>query len=89
MGKVLERIEAILTRDLAPVRLVVTDDSHLHAGHAGARPEGESHFTVEIVSPQFAGLTRVAMHRLVNDALAVELAGPIHALVIKAGAPVD
>lgn len=89
MDKVQTRIETILMRELAPSRLIVTDDSHMHAGHAGARPEGESHFTVEIVSSRFAGLTRVAMHRLVNEALAEELAGPVHALAIKASAPAD
>jgi BolA protein len=87
MGSVRDRIESRLREKLAPLALQVSDDSHLHAGHAGARPGGESHFTVEIVSPRFAGLSRVARHRLVNDALAGELAGPVHALAIKARAP--
>jgi BolA protein len=89
MGQMQDRIEAKLREKLAPTQLKVADDSHLHAGHAGARPGGESHFTVEIVSERFAGLTRVARHRLVNEALAEELAGPVHALVIKAFAPQD
>ena len=89
MGQMQDRIEAKLREKLAPTQLKVADDSHLHAGHAGARPGGESHFTVEIVSGRFAGLTRVARHRLVNEALAEELAGPVHALVIKAFAPQD
>jgi BolA protein len=89
MSEVKARIEARLQADLAPLELNVTDDSHLHAGHAGARPGGQSHFTVEIVSQRFAGQSRVACHRLVNEALAEELAGPIHALVIKARAPVS
>ncbi|WP_300544638.1 BolA family protein [Maricaulis sp.] len=87
MGSVRDRIESRLREKLAPLALQVSDDSHLHAGHAGARPGGESHFTVDIVSPRFAGLSRVARHRLVNDALAGELAGPVHALAIKARAP--
>ncbi len=82
-----DTIEAKLTENLAPDSVVVTDDSHLHAGHAGARPGGESHFTVEIVSGRFSGLNRVARHRLVNEVLAEELAGPVHALVIRARAP--
>ncbi|WP_203291747.1 BolA family protein [Maricaulis parjimensis] len=87
MTSMQDRIEAKLRDSLSPQALAVTDDSHLHAGHAGARPGGESHFTVEIVSSRFAGLNRVARHRLVNDALAEELTGPIHALVIRAKAP--
>jgi len=78
-----ERLEAAFT----PQALTVTDDSHLHAGHAGARPGGESHFTVEITSVAFADLGRVARHRLVNQALADLLAGSVHALVIRARAP--
>ncbi len=89
MGQMQDRIEAKLREKLAPTQLKVTDDSHLHAGHAGARPGGESHFTVEIVSERFAGLTRVARHRMINEALAEELAGPVHALAIKAFAPQD
>ena len=63
----------------------VQDDSHLHAGHAGAR-EGR-HFSVRIVSPRFAGLTRVARHRLVYDALHALIPRGIHALAIEARAP--
>lgn len=87
MAEVATRIETRLREALSPVSVNVIDDSHLHAGHAGARPGGESHFTVEIVAERFRGLTRVACHRLVNEALAEELAGPVHALVIKARAP--
>tara|TARA_R110002051_G_scaffold259449_5_gene319238 strand:+ start:317742 stop:318041 length:300 start_codon:yes stop_codon:yes gene_type:complete len=82
-----DQIETRLREALAPVTLNVSDDSHLHAGHAGARPGGESHFSVEIVSSRFEGLGRVARHRLVNEALAEPLKGPIHALAIKARAP--
>ncbi len=80
-------IETKLTEAFAPDRLVIEDQSHLHAGHAGHRPGGESHFRVELVSARFAGLNRVARQRLVHDALAAELAGPIHALALKTLAP--
>lgn len=82
-----DQIETRLRDALAPVTLNVSDDSHLHAGHAGARPGGESHFSVEIVSSRFEGLGRVARHRLVNETLKEQLKGPIHALAIKARAP--
>ena len=89
MRSVQERIEAKIREALDPIELTVTDDSHLHAGHAGAREGGESHFTVDIVSARFDGPMRIARHRLVNEALAEELAGPVHALVIKARSPQD
>lgn len=76
-----------LTQAFNPERLVIEDQSHLHAGHAGHRPGGESHFRVELVSARFSGLGRVARQRLVYDALAAELAGPIHALALKTSAP--
>jgi BolA family transcriptional regulator, general stress-responsive regulator len=75
-----ERIRDKLTERFAPIRLVIVDDSHRHAGHAGARPEGETHFAVTIVSAAFAGLDRVARQRLVYETLADELAGGVHAL---------
>ena len=81
------RIEAKLNSALAPVRLSVTDDSAKHAGHAGARPGGETHFTVEIVSAAFAGESRVARHRRVYQLLADEIAGGVHALAVKALTP--
>ncbi|KAA5804117.1 BolA family transcriptional regulator [Alkalicaulis satelles] len=87
MTTVAQQIEAALSAALSPDHLAVIDDSHLHAGHAGARPGGESHFTVEITAAAFTGRSRVARHRLVNTALADLLAGPVHALVIKAKAP--
>lgn len=80
-------IEAALREALAPTRLAVQDDSHLHAGHAGAR-EGR-HFSVQIVSPRFYGLSRVARHRLVYDSLAALIPRGIHALAIDARAPGD
>jgi len=87
MTTIAQQIETALIQAYAPVQLAVIDDSHLHAGHAGARAGGESHFTVEIVADAFAGQSRVARHRLVNTALADLLAGPVHALVIRAKAP--
>ena len=70
-----------------PESLDVTDESHLHEGHAGHRPGGETHFRVYIVSPAFEGKSRVERHRMVNATLAAELKGSVHALAIKAQAP--
>ena len=78
-------IEAALDAALAPTALEVQDDSHLHAGHAGAR-EGR-HFSVRIVSGRFQGLGRVARHRLVYDALHSLMPRGIHALAIDARVP--
>ena len=88
-GAVEQKIYDKLTAALAPISLEVIDESHLHAGHAGARPGGESHFRVKIVSEAFKGIPLIKRHRLVNEALAEELAGPIHALAIKASPPED
>ena len=76
------RIEQKLTDALSPQRLAITDDSHLHAGHAGAHPDGggETHFTVEIVSQAFQGESRVSRQRRVYIILASELEGRVHAL---------
>ena len=68
----------------APERLDVIDESHLHEGHMGHRPGGETHFRVNIVSDRFEGKSRIERHRLINAALAAELAGPVHALALKA-----
>lgn len=84
---VADRIRDKLTLGLAPARLSVVDDSHRHAGHAGSRPGGETHFSIEVVAAAFAGQSRLERHRLVNTLLAEELAGPVHALAIKALAP--
>ena len=80
-------IEAELRAALQPLALEVVDDSHLHAGHAGAR-EGR-HFTVRVTSERFAGLSRVARHRLIYDALQLLIPRGIHALAIEARAPGD
>jgi BolA protein len=84
---VAETIRDKLTGRFAPSRLVILDESHRHAGHAGARPEGETHFAVTIVAPAFAGLNRVARQRLVYETLADELATRIHALSLTTLAP--
>ncbi len=75
-----ERIEKKLTERFAPVRLRVIDESHKHAGHGGWRPEGETHFRVEIISAAFAGQGRVTRQRMVYEVLAAELAAGVHAL---------
>lgn len=79
------QLEALLRAAFAPTELAVQDDSHLHAGHAGAR-EG-SHFSVRIRSARFAGLAPVARHRLVYDVLGDWMRQGIHALAIDARAP--
>lgn len=76
-----------LTRAFAPESLEVADESHLHAGHAGHRPGGETHFRLYIVSEAFRGKSRLERHRTINAALAEELAGGVHALAIHASAP--
>ena len=78
-------IEAALSAALAPEHLEVRDDSHLHAGHAGAR-EGR-HFSVRVVSSRFNGLSRLARHRLVYDSLLDLITRGIHALAIDARTP--
>ncbi len=87
MGAVAETIRHKLHAAFSPIRLDVVDDSDRHAGHAGAREGGESHFTVILESAAFAGVNRVQRQRMVYGALAEELAGPIHALSLKALAP--
>ena len=81
------RIEEKLKEAFQPESLSVVDESHLHAGHAGSRPGGETHFRVSLVSTSFAGKSRVERHRMVNTALAEELAGPVHALAVLPSAP--
>jgi BolA protein len=76
-----------LREAFAPESLDVSDESHLHEGHAGHRPGGETHFRVYIVSPAFEGKSRIERHRMINATLAAELAGSVHALAIKAQAP--
>jgi BolA protein len=81
------RIETLLRDRFAPTVLQVTDDSAKHAGHAGARPGGETHYTLLLVSDRFAGLSRVDRHRLVNQALEAEFGAGLHALALTLKAP--
>ena len=85
--RVSEIITEKLTAAFAPQSLRVVDESHQHEGHAGHRPGGETHFRVYIVSESFKEKSRIERHRMVNAALAQELAGPVHALAIHPSAP--
>ena len=76
-----------LREAFSPESLDVSDESHLHEGHAGHRPGGETHFRVYIVSQAFQGKSRIERHRMINAALAAELAGSVHALALHAKAP--
>ena len=87
MGAISENIRSKLEAAFQPSHLVVEDDSGRHAGHSGARAGGESHFNVTIEAAAFAGTAKVARQRMVYHALADELAGPVHALSVKALAP--
>lgn len=87
MTAIAERITRKLTEAFAPQRLEVIDESHQHHGHGGWREGGETHFRVNIVSDAFAGKSRLERHRMVNAALADELAERVHALAIMARAP--
>jgi BolA protein len=87
MGEVQARIRRKLESALAPEKLDVIDESHRHAGHAGARPEGETHFRVEIVSAAFDGKSRVERQRLVYEILAEELKDRVHALALTTRTP--
>lgn len=82
----IERMRRLLAEAFAPSALEVIDDSHLHAGHAGAR-EGKGHFTVRIASAAFAGMSPLGRHRAVYAALGDMMVEDIHALSIQATAP--
>jgi BolA protein len=82
-----DRMHAKLAAALAPVRIEIVDESQHHAGHAGARPGGETHFRVTIVAAAFVGQSRLARQRRIHEILADELAGGIHALTVSALAP--
>ena len=89
MGQLASQIEEKLGAAFAPDHLEVVDESYLHAGHAGARPEGETHFRVVIVTAGFEGVSRLERQRRVMDVLSDELSGPVHALAIRARTPAD
>lgn len=84
---VAETIRRKLEQALSPVTLEIVDESHLHKGHAGHRPEGETHFRVTVVSSAFSGRSRVERQRLITSALREEMGHPIHALSMKALTP--
>lgn len=81
------RIEEKLKEAFHPASLRVVDESDMHKGHAGARPGGETHFRVTLVSETFVGKSRIERHRMVNSVLAEELSGPVHALAAHLSAP--
>lgn len=85
--RVTDAIHERLTRFLAPIRLDLVDESARHAGHAGARPEGESHFRLTIVSDAFAGQGRIARQRMIYEALGDLMRSDVHALAITALTP--
>ena len=81
------RIREKLMVALEPTRLDVINESEMHAGHRSSPGTGDSHFRIVIVSPRFTGLTRLARHRLVNEAIGDELKGGVHAMALSAFAP--
>jgi len=83
------RLRDTLTRHFAPTRIEISDDSARHAGHAGATGEGETHYSVLLVSEAFAGLSRVARHRAVNAALDSEFQTGLHALSLVLKTPAE
>lgn len=87
MSHTADRIHALLSAEFTPVALNVTDDSAKHAGHVGARPEGETHFSVCITSEKFKGIGRVARHRAIYTVLTPLFDEGLHALAIEAKAP--
>lgn len=84
-----DRIRVTLTSGFAPSRLEVVDDSHRHAGHAGAAPGGETHYSVLLVSEAFTGMNRVARSRAVHAALEAEFSSGLHALALTLRAPAE
>ena len=82
-----DALERKIAEALSPVSLEIVDESHLHAGHAGARPGGDSHFKVLIVADAFAGKSRVDRQRLINGLLADEFAAGLHALSLTTLTP--
>ena len=88
MSERVNTIEQLLTDAFAPTEILVKDQSHLHAGHAGAK-EGKGHFDVKIMSEKFAGQSRINRHRMVYDALGSFMQSDIHALKINAISPLD
>jgi BolA family transcriptional regulator, general stress-responsive regulator len=86
-GAVAKKLRVKLDAAFRLIELVILDESALHAGHSGARPGGESHFRVRIVSPEFAGLPRVERQRRVYAAVSEEIAAGVHALALTTLTP--
>jgi BolA protein len=82
-----DRMTAKLEAALAPERLEITDQSHLHAGHAGWREGGQTHFSIKVATTRFIGKGRLERHRMIYALLAEEIADGVHALAIEAEAP--
>ena len=82
----IEQMTQCLEKELSPISISITDDSHLHAGHAGAR-SGKGHFSLDIISEQFKGISSIKRHQLVYKALTEMMESDIHALSIKATPP--
>lgn len=78
-----ERLRSAMQAAFAPAEVMVEDDSHQHAGHAGARPEGETHYAVAVISPAFRGMTRVARSRAAHAVVAEEFGSGLHALSLR------
>ena len=87
--KAADRIRGRLTEAFSPSELEVIDESDQHKGHAGARPDGETHFRVRVVADAFRDKSRVETHLMINAALEAEFARGLHALAIEAKAPVS
>jgi stress-induced morphogen len=88
--KVETQIREKLNEAFSPIQLLIENESHKHAHHTamkGIPTTGETHFNITIISPRFAGHSRIERHRMVNQVLAAELAGPVHALSIRARTP--
>ena len=84
-----DQIRSKLTTAFSPELIEIKNESQLHQGHAGSPNSGESHFRVRVVSTEFEGKTRVERHRMINEVLSEELAGPVHALAISADTAVQ
>lgn len=87
MTQIYAIIEQKLSKTYTPQDLLVTDESHLHEGHSGASPKGETHFRVHMVAALFEGMSRIDRQRHVLECLAEELQGPVHALALKLQSP--
>lgn len=83
------RIKKLLTERFTPTFFELRDDSHRHEGHAGARPDGETHYALQLVSPAFQGLNRVSRQRLVYDTLREEFDTGLHALTLDLKTPAE